>query len=108
MPAVVGGFVFGIPLLPEALCLLCEGSGVPSIGRLVQLGEQSLARLLAGVVGELHGDGLCGARWLLAIQALDGFFCFDSPVKPDKTHPSGDTWETQTSCLDKWQYCGAL
>lgn len=76
-------------LLPEALCLLCEGSWVPSIGRLVQLGQQGLAGLLARVVGELHRDGLGGARRFLAVQAFDGLLRLHPPVKADEADSSG-------------------
>lgn len=81
-----------MPLLPEALCLLCEGSWVPSIGRLIQLGQQGLARLLARVVSELDRDGFGGARRFLAVQALDGLLGLDSPVKADEADASGNTW----------------
>lgn len=80
-----------MPLLPEALCLLCEGSWVPSIGRLVQLGQQGLAGLLARVVGEFHCDGLGGTGWLLAVQTLDGLFGLHPPVEADEANPSGNT-----------------
>ena len=45
-------------MVPETLGLVVQGSGVAACGGLVELGEQRLARLLAGVVGELDGDGL--------------------------------------------------
>lgn len=80
-----------MPLLPEALCLLCEGSWVPSIGRLVQLGQQGLAGLLAWVVGEFHCDGLSGAGWLLAVQTLDSLLGLNPPVEADEADPSGNT-----------------
>lgn len=81
----------GVPLLPEALCLLCEGSWVPSIGRLVQLGQQGLAGLLARVVGEFDCDGLGGTGWLLAVQTLDGLLGLHPPVEADEADPSGNT-----------------
>lgn len=81
---------FGVPLLPEALCLLCEGSWVPSIGRLIQLGQQSLAGLLARVVRKLDCNGFSGTRWLLAVQTLDGFLGLNSPIKTNEANPSGD------------------
>lgn len=80
----------GVPLLPEALCLLCEGSWVPSIGRLVQLRQQGLAGLLARVVGKFDGDGLGGAGWLLAVEALDGLLGLHPPIEADEAHPSGN------------------
>ena len=80
----------GVPLLPEALCLLCEGSWVPSIGRLIQLGQQGLARLLARVVGKLDRDWLGGARRLLAVQALDGLLGLNPPIETDEADSSGD------------------
>lgn len=83
-------FFFGVPLLPEALCLLCEGSWVPSIGRLIQLGQQSLAGLLARVVCKLDCNGFSGTRWLLAVQTLDGFLGLNSPIKTNEANPSGD------------------
>ena len=76
-------------LLPEALCLLCEGSWVPSIGRLVQLRQQGLAGLLARVVGELDRDGLGGAGRFLAVQTFDGLLGFHPPVKANEAHSSG-------------------
>lgn len=79
------------PLLPEALCLLCEGSWVPSIGRLVQLGQQGLAGLLAWVVGKLDRYGLGGARRLLTVQALDGLLRLDPPVKTNESNSPGNT-----------------
>lgn len=80
-----------MPLLPEALCLLCEGSWVPSIGWLVQLGQQGLAGLLARVVGKFDRDGLGGTRRLLAVQTLDGLLGLHPPVKADEADPSGNT-----------------
>lgn len=81
----------GVPLLPEALCLLCEGSWVPSIGRLVQLGQQGLAGLLARVVGKFDRDGLGGTRGLLAVQTLDGLLGLHPPVEADEADSSGNT-----------------
>lgn len=78
--------------LPEALCLLCEGSGVPSIGRLVKLGQQGLAGLLARVVGEFHCDRLGRAGRLLAVQTLDSLLGLHPPVEADEADPSGNTW----------------
>lgn len=82
-------FFFVVPLLPEALCLLCEGSRVPSIGRLVQLRQQGLAGFLARVVGELDGDGFGGAGRFLAVQALDGLLRLHPPVETDEADSSG-------------------
>lgn len=78
-----------VPLLPEALCLLCEGSWVPSIGRLVQLGQQRLAGLLARVVGELDRYGFGGTRRFLAVQTLDGLLGFHPPVEANEADSSG-------------------
>lgn len=66
-----------------------EGSWVPAVGGLVELREESLAGFLAGVVGELDGDGLGGAGWLLSIQALDGLLCLYPLIKADEAHTSG-------------------
>lgn len=63
-----------------------QGTRVPPGRRLVQLGQQRLARLLTRVVGELHGDGLRSPQGLLAIQALDGFLRLVAFVKPDETY----------------------
>lgn len=83
---------FGVPLLPEALCLLCEGSWVPSIGWLIQLGQQCLAGLLAWVVRKLHCNGFGGTRRLLTVQTLDGLLSLNPPVKTNKANPSGNAW----------------
>lgn len=85
-------FFFGVPLLPEALCLLCEGSWVPSIGWLIQLGQQSLTGLLARVVRKLDCNGFSGTRRLLAVQTLDGLLCLNSPIKTNEANPSGNAW----------------
>lgn len=74
--------------VPEALSLVVQRASVAACSGLVQLGEQGLARLLAGVVGELHRDGFGCAQGLLAVQALDGLFCLVPLVKPDEAHSS--------------------
>lgn len=76
--------------VPEALGLVVQGSSVASSGSLVELREQRLACLLAGVVGKLDGDGLGGAQRLLPVQALDGLLGLVSFVKADETHSSRD------------------
>lgn len=95
-------FLFGVPLLPEALCLLCEGSWVPSIGWLIQLGQQSLAGLLARVVCKLDCNGFGGARRLLAVQALDGFFGLNSPIETNEANPSGNAWGGESRKHPAW------
>lgn len=44
---------------PESLSLVVERARVSPVGGLVQLGEQGLAGLLAGVVGKLHSNRFC-------------------------------------------------
>lgn len=83
---------FGVPLLPEALCLLCEGSWVPSIRWLIQLGQQGLAGLLAWVIRKLDSYGFSGTRRLLTVQALDGLLSLNSPVKTNEANTSGNAW----------------
>lgn len=73
---------------PEPLGLMVKWAWVAPVGRLVQLGEQGLAGLLAGVVGKLHSNRFCSTAGLLAIQPFDGFFCFNSLIKTDESHPS--------------------
>ena len=89
-------FFLVCPFLPEALCLLCEGSWVPSIGWLIQLGQQCLAGLLAWVVCKLDCNGFGGTRWLLTVQTLDGLLGLNSPVKTNKANPSGNAWGEYT------------
>lgn len=83
---------FDVPLLPEALCLLCEGSWVPSIGWLIQLGQQCLAGLLARVVRKLDRNGFGGTWWLLTVKTLDGLLSLNSPIKTNETNSSGNAW----------------
>ena len=85
------------PAVPEALGLLRQGPGVPPVGRLVELGQQGLAGLLAGVVGELDGDGLGGAGRLLPVQALDGLLGLYPLIKADEAHAPGATCGASTS-----------
>lgn len=85
-------YFFGVPLLPEALCLLCEGPWVPSIGWLIQLGQQCLAGLLARVVRKLDCNWFCGTRRLLTVQTLDGLLSLNAPVKTNEANPSGNAW----------------
>lgn len=66
-----------------------QGPRVAAGGRLVQLSQQGLARLLAGVVGKLDSDGLGGAQRLLPVQTFDGLLGLVSLVKPDEAHSSG-------------------
>lgn len=89
--------------LPEALCLLCEGSWVPSIGWLIQLGEQRLAGLLARVVCKLHCNGFGGTRRLLAVQTFDGLLGLYSPIKTNEANPSGNAWGEHINTLTKHQ-----
>lgn len=77
------------PNSPEPLSLMVKGSWVSAIGGLVQLRQQGLAGFLTGVVGELDGDGLGGAGWLLSVQALDGLLCLYPLIKADEAHTSG-------------------
>ena len=74
--------------VPESLGLVVQGPRVASSGCLVQLGQQGLARLLTGVVGELDGDGLGRAQGFLAVQALDGLLRLVAFVEPDETYSS--------------------
>ena len=76
---------------PEPLSLVVKGAWVSAIGGLVQLWQKGLAGLLAGVVGELDRDGLCGTWWLLSIQALDGLLSLYPLIKADEAHTSGAT-----------------
>lgn len=78
--------------LPESLSLVVERARVSPVGGLVQLGEQGLAGLLAGVVGKLHSNRFCSTAGLLAIQSFDGFFCLNPLIKADESHPSRDPW----------------
>lgn len=75
--------------LPEPLGLVVKWARVAPVGGLVELGQQGLAGLLAGVVGKLHSNRFRSTAGLLAIQPFDGFFRLDSLVKPDESHPSG-------------------
>lgn len=84
-------FRLDVPLLPEALCLLCEGSWVPSIGRLIQLRQQRLTGLLARVVCKLDCNGFGCTGRLLTVQTLDGLLSLNSPVKTDEANTPGDT-----------------
>lgn len=74
-----------------------ERARVAPVRGLVELGEQGLAGLLAGVVGELHSNRFCSTAGLLAIQPFDGFFCLDPLIKADESHPSGDSWGRRKS-----------
>lgn len=74
--------------VPETLGLVVQGARVAAGSGLVQLGQQGLASLLAGVVGELDSDGFSGTQGLLPIQAFDGLLCLVSLVKPDEAHSS--------------------
>lgn len=76
---------------PEPLSLVVEGPWVSAVGGLVELWQKGLARLLAGVVGELDRDGLGCAWWLLSIQALDGLLSLYPLIKADEAHTSGAT-----------------
>lgn len=67
-------------------------AGVAPIGGLVELGEQGLAGLLAGVIGKLHSNRFRSTTGLLAIQSFNGFFCFDPLIESDESHPSGHSW----------------
>lgn len=78
--------------LPEPLGLVVKRARVAPVGGLVELGEQGLAGLLAGVVGKLHSNRFCSTAGLLAIQPFDGFFCLDPFIKADESHPSGHSW----------------
>ena len=76
---------------PEPLGLVVEGAWISTVGGLVELWQESLAGLLAGVVGELDRDGLGGTRWLLSVQALDGLLSLYPLIKADEAHTSGAT-----------------
>lgn len=78
--------------LPEPLGLVVKWARVAPVGGLVELGQQGLAGLLAGVVGKLHSNRFCSTAGLLAIQPFDGFFCLDPFIKADESHPSGHSW----------------
>lgn len=78
--------------LPEPLGLVVKRTRVAPVGGLVELGQQRLAGLLAGVVGKLHSNWFRSTAGLLAVQPFDGFFCLDSLIKPDESHPSGHSW----------------
>lgn len=86
--------------LPEPLSLVVKWARVAPVGGLVELGEQGLAGLLAGVVGKLHSNWFRSTTGLLAIQPFDCFFCLNPLIKPDKSHPSGHSWGKRKS-LDK-------
>ena len=72
--------------VPESLGLVVEGTRVAACGRLVQLGQQGLARLLTRVVGELDGDGLRRTQGFLPVQPLDGLLRLVPFVEPDETY----------------------
>lgn len=74
--------------LPEPLSLVVKWARVAPVGGLVELGQQGLAGLLAGVVGKLHSNRFCSTAGLLAVQPFDGFFCLDPLIKADESHPS--------------------
>ena len=82
---------------PEPLGLVVQGPRVTPVGGLVQLGQQGLAGLLAGVVGELDGDGLGGAGRLLTVQALDGLLSLYPLIKADEAHAPGAACGASTS-----------
>lgn len=90
-------FCLDVSLLPETLCLLCEGSWVPSIGRLIQLRQQRLTGLLARVVCKLDCNGFGCTRWLLTVQTLDCLLSLNSPVKTDEADPPGNTYGEQNT-----------
>lgn len=83
--------------LPEPLSLVVKRAGVAPVGGLVELGEQGLAGLLAGVVGKLHSNRFRSTAGLLAIQPFDGFFCLDPFIKADESYPSGHSWRKRKS-----------
>lgn len=72
-----------------------QRAGEAASSCLVKLGKQGLSRLLTGVVGELHGDGLGGAQRLLTIQAFDGFLGLVSLVEPNETYSARYTCSRQ-------------
>lgn len=82
-----------------------ERARVAPVRGLVQLGEQGLAGLLAGVVGKLHSNRFCSTAGLLAIQPFDGFFCLDPLIKADESHPSGDSWGGRKSICKERTNC---
>lgn len=63
-----------------------QRAGEAASSCLVKLGKQGLSRLLTGVVGELHGDGLGGTQRLLTIQAFDGLLGLISFVEPNESY----------------------
>lgn len=81
--------------VPESLGLLRQRSWVAPVGWLVQVGQQCLAALLTGVVGELNGDWLGGAWWFLPIQPFNGLLSLNASVKSDETHTSRHAWTPQ-------------
>lgn len=81
--------------VPEALSLVVQRAGVAASCCLVKLGEQGLSRLLTGVVGELHGDGLGGTQRLLTVQAFDGLLCLISFIEPNETYSARYTCSGQ-------------
>lgn len=83
--------------LPEPLGLVVEGAWVPAVGWLVQLGQKGLAGLLAGVVGELDGDGLSSSRGLLSIQPLNGLLSLYPLIKANEPHTPRTTCGANTS-----------
>ena len=83
--------------LPEPLSLVVKWARVAPVRGLVELGEQGLAGLLAGVVGKLHSYRVRSTAGLLAIQTFDCFFCLNPLIKSDESHPSGHSWGKRKS-----------
>lgn len=83
--------------LPEPLSLVVKWARVAPVRGLVELGEQGLAGLLAGVVGKLHSNRFRSTAGLLAIQTFDCFFCLNPLIKSDESHPSGHSWGKRKS-----------
>lgn len=55
----------------------------------VELRDDLRVLCLVRVGGELHGDGLDGARGFLAVQVLDGLLRLRPLVVPDEGHAAG-------------------
>lgn len=75
---------------------------VAPVGGLVELGEQGLAGLLAGVVGKLHSNRFRSTTRLLAIQPFDGFFGLNPLIKADESYSSGNSWRKIKKLHEEW------
>lgn len=66
---------------------------------MVELRNELRVLRLVWVGGKFDGDGLGGARGLLAVQVFDGILCFRPLVKPDESHATRHAWGTKETLV---------